>query len=510
MAYLGAIRGLEEVKSVFDLRRKGLLIRPNGENSGVVAPSQTSKNDWGALSPLIDLWELPEKRQIRGVSGSSAGAITAFMLALGMTTDKMLAAAEKNEKMWVGDDKVVVSEYERFFGDPDDKFRVLVTKGQDTLLEYTRDSFKKEFLALKKIGQVAMALSNPSAAAMGWAGVSSIHAMVNHFGWLQGETLIKRVLFSKDDRRDSEQRRDDFLYNLTMNGGLFSGFEVRSFFEELIKRELLWSRLPTVKPYTDRNPGTITFKEFYDMTGVDLVIVGVNLTSRQPLPFSYAETPDFPVTEAVAISMNVPILFKPIYIDFDLMKSQGKEEAMKQRQRYQGFFVDGGLLNNLTRNVFDNICDLETTYNGQLASRPIACLVKNSDINLSVLSFMLEEMPVPKEEKMSLDKAFGIDDALWAYHTQFSNLYAGIMDRTSFQLYDSVDYFMNIKLPVFLEEDEASFAGIEVKEGEIKRLETTDFSTPLVNRKRNELKAAKIKEQIINKCRIYINERITA
>ena len=84
------------------------------------------------------------------------------------------------------------------------------------------------------------------------------------------------------------------------------------------------------------------------------------------------------------------------------------------------------------------------------------------------------------------------------------------MDRTSFQLYDPVDYFMNIKLPVFLEEDEASFAGIEVKEGEIKRLETTDFSTPLVNRKRNELKAAKIKEQIINKCRIYINERITA
>lgn len=90
MVYLGAIRGLEQ------------------------------KANPGRPGALFDHRIHPSDRQLKGISGASAGAITAYMLALGMTADEIEKETNAAYAYRIGlepkrEETVYINAFERFF-----------------------------------------------------------------------------------------------------------------------------------------------------------------------------------------------------------------------------------------------------------------------------------------------------------------------------------------------------------------------------------------------------------
>lgn len=68
----------------------------------------------------------------------------------------------------------------------------------------------------------------------------------------------------------------------------------------------------------------MTFKQFYDITGVTFGVCVSNFSTDQPLYFSHEYTPDFIVIEAVAASMTIPPAIKPLYNEMNVVKPVSK------------------------------------------------------------------------------------------------------------------------------------------------------------------------------------------
>ena len=79
---------------------------------------------------------------------------------------------------------------------------------------------------------------------------------------------------------------------------------------------------------------SITFRELYEKTSVDLVITGTNITKNRTEYFSHATQPSMEVRVALRISTCIPFLFPAVVYNGDL-------------------YVDGGLLNNYPIWYFD-------------------------------------------------------------------------------------------------------------------------------------------------------------
>ena len=96
----------------------------------------------------------------------------------------------------------------------------------------------------------------------------------------------------------------------------------------------------------------LTFAKLFAATGKDLVVTGTNISASQPVFFRAALTPDFPVLDAVAISASFPFLFRPTAICYQGLAGKGRERAFYDRH-YSGYFIDGGIFNNLPINAFN-------------------------------------------------------------------------------------------------------------------------------------------------------------
>lgn len=150
-----------------------------------------------------------------------------------------------------------------------------------------------------------------------------------------------------------------YLHSLLLNRGLFSGYAAREFFRNLMKKHLVTAHFKAHKGAVPLDPD-MSFMEFYNVTGVDLVVTGVNISRREPRYFSVWHTPDFPVVEAVALSMSIPLVFKPVYIGGGVRKGDDAHNAA-----YQGLYVDGGMLNNYPVRAFDTIAKRSTLSTGE-------------------------------------------------------------------------------------------------------------------------------------------------
>lgn len=87
-------------------------------------------------------------------------------------------------------------------------------------------------------------------------------------------------------------------------------------------------------------PADLTFRQFFDLTGVDLMITGTNLSTNQSKYFSVGYSPEFPVIDAVGLSMAIPLIFKPVcstrpYVHY--------EETDDYNKAYTGLWADGGI-----------------------------------------------------------------------------------------------------------------------------------------------------------------------
>lgn len=221
--------------------------------------------------------------------------------------------------------------------------------------------------------------------------------------------LIKSMIVTEMFQIDPDLTLKHFD-DLLGNRGLYSGFQVRLFFESQVrsfaeklkftlfpdevlcddlvgpeydcnyvglegKRVFQISRGPfdnlngkerveicTLFNKTINDPCLMTFSDFYNLTGIDFVVASSNITQRRSKYFSVFHTPNFPVVDAVSISMNFPIVFRPLYINFPVKPGASDE----YNDAYKGLWVDGGIFNNLPIHAFDSLPSNleEVTYLG--------------------------------------------------------------------------------------------------------------------------------------------------
>lgn len=290
VAYLGAIRALERMKILpIDIHRPG-------------------------------------KNQILGISGASAGAITALLLAMGATAEQVQRILAQP------------STFTGFFDGPaPGLYRLVDSEGRSTVGGTARvDRFSGLETAAANI-VLFTALPVPAVA----VGATTLAAYQYLLGKLPGPmgNQIRRAPLA-------------YLNNLLLDRGLFPGFAPRKFFQVLMQRYLEQRILEAAHGDFGRVRGadTIGFAKFFELTGVDLVITGVNVSTRRPAVFSRRLTPGFPVADAVAISMNLPFIFKPARIDVEVPVTAFNPDS----QAYKGLWLDGGVLNNLPVHAFDD------------------------------------------------------------------------------------------------------------------------------------------------------------
>jgi predicted acylesterase/phospholipase RssA len=160
---------------------------------------------------------------------------------------------------------------------------------------------------------------------------------------------------------------DNFFYNILFDCGAFTGTGLRKLVQGIFKIFLeknldklceidnayknFKNKLANVKEEEKESiwesiTNRVNFKQLYQLTGKQLSVVGANLTTRGSLYFDYKRTPEFPVIDAVTISMNFPIVFKPVIIT-------GQEPDKMYGTELNGYWTDGGLLNNAPIHAFD-------------------------------------------------------------------------------------------------------------------------------------------------------------
>lgn len=300
--YLGAIKQLEEYK-VLPIQRKPFYLEFDG---GRVLRMGSG--------------------QLVGVSGSSAGAITALMLALGMNSGSIEYLLRNKS-----------AEFERFCDSPLPGAHRIFLNGKYQLTPDVDNGAFRERL-VEKMGNAGPGVS--ALTAMSFLPLL-LPIVLAHFRIKPSQFPLSKII-------SPEMRIEPaFMKALLVDGGLFIGSYATNFFENLIIKELVKFQKSSDAARDNRN---ISFKAFKDVTGVDLRITGTNIYTNKPHYFSAVHTPTFPVSLAVSISMNIPVLFKPIIIDSTLVDAKGRAT-----ESYKGLWVDGGLLNNLPLHAFDDV-----------------------------------------------------------------------------------------------------------------------------------------------------------
>ena len=264
----------------------------------------------GAIQALEDLQILPinkpaGKNKILGIAGASAGAITALVLALGYSSADLKKLLEDRDK------------FNAFFDGPfPGKYRVI---DQEAKMQAGSDPEVDNSVVTAR--QIAMGDVAPA--------------------------LISAFLPDIDDPILNAIKKDvkGYLYNLIFDRGLFPGFAVTEYFRTLLRN--YFDKQPKRKSAAAKvDYGMINFKEFYEQTRVDLVFAGVNTTNKRTGIFSQRTTPFLSIADAVSISMNIPLLFKPVRVDLLTLGTS-----------LTGYWVDGGVQNNLPLHAFDGFND---------------------------------------------------------------------------------------------------------------------------------------------------------
>lgn len=327
----------------------------------------------GVLKALEEKGVLPftpgAPKEIKGIAGTSAGAITALLLSMGYTSDEIdanyLTKPEVFNAFFDGPDNGSYRTVSSFNtpGRSDRSINIDLNETVEDFIKNSRDlSAQNPLIRTLAVSLLGFMQSNAQYQGLLKEPAHEVIFMLlkgsdttHHTNALVGKfsgTLLKSVIdliitqFVKSgfpDTSNEEQNaitsklKEDahgHIYNLLFDRGLFPGFTVRNFFIKAIE-----DRFKTL--FNEKiDGGRINFKTFYEYTKCNLVFTGVNILKKDFQYFSKDHTPDFPVAEAAAISMNLPFAFKPVYVE-------GGE--------LEGLWIDGGTVNNLPLHAFDYV-----------------------------------------------------------------------------------------------------------------------------------------------------------
>jgi hypothetical protein len=121
--------------------------------------------------------------------------------------------------------------------------------------------------------------------------------------------------------------------------GYFSSDGLRAWLEELFATQV--SRKTGTKPHD------VTFRQLYDAAGIELDVVAADLSLKDQIIFSYIETPNCVVADAVVASSSIPFAFASRLL-------QVPEGDNTREQFYHHTVVDGGVWSNFPIFVFED------------------------------------------------------------------------------------------------------------------------------------------------------------
>lgn len=93
----------------------------------------------------------------------------------------------------------------------------------------------------------------------------------------------------------------------------------------------------------------ITFRQLHDRGFKDLYITGTSLNQQRLVVFSYTTYPDMAISDAVRISMSIPLYFEAVCID-----AHGRVKDCRNLTATDDLMVDGGFTGNFPIDIFDD------------------------------------------------------------------------------------------------------------------------------------------------------------
>lgn len=179
------------------------------------------------------------------------------------------------------------------------------------------------------------------------------------------------------------------IISLLTEGGVYPGLSAFSWLDDLISIR--------IEERTGSKPARhVTFFTFFQVFGCDLAITGTNVATGKSEIFSKLTTPQLPVATAVRISMGLPFLFKPVritYKDYQKLtavnKFHGGPVGTMGPEQLVGTWVDGGVLNNLPIGAF------EAMGHSAAARHTLGFRLDLEDLRLS----QIEQMTILKSDR---------------------------------------------------------------------------------------------------------------
>lgn len=269
----------------------------------------------GGIKALEDLkiiryangW-LDPSGQIKGIAGSSAGAITAMLLMLGYNSEEIR--------------RVISSiNFNRFFDLPAIPRHVPTARG----CTQKTDSIIVDYI--KAVIDASLTIPGFPSLSLGKAASKEMITTVLNtiLSGPPADTAGPMVKLAAHPVLYGESLISDF--------GLFSGCFTRNLFEQILKGKT--------------GVDNITFSRLFEITKIKLVITGTNLEKRTVEYFSKDTTPNMPVATAVRISMSLPFGFKPVRIT-------AAEAQQLGHPHLEGLWIDGGVKDNIPVRAFEN------------------------------------------------------------------------------------------------------------------------------------------------------------
>jgi|WetSurMetagenome_2_1015567.scaffolds.fasta_scaffold05352_4 predicted acylesterase/phospholipase RssA len=324
---------MSKIESIDDVK---YLVFEGGGGKGVLFLGALEAFESSNLKGILPIGS--GNSQIKGLAGSSIGALFAYLLALGWSKKKI-------ENLWFNsklplsilDHHAMPDSFTAVISDgptqvprsPEQKFykegdSVAEREAAQKVFRDSRIKSIRDYLLLDKLfpSVTASYLSGfvTQKIAQGVLDEAILPSLTN-----STNPIIKHLV------KGGKDGLINYIYCLVFDRGFYSGFALRNF----------------IKTQVGGTIASFNFEDLFAKTQIHLAVTGTNTSGHFPAYFSHLITPKFPVLDAVVISMHYPILFKPVWV----------EATKNEPEGYTGFWVDGGYLNNLPIHAFDDDAD---------------------------------------------------------------------------------------------------------------------------------------------------------
>lgn len=331
----------------------------------------------GAIKALEDMkviqYENFRLKNIKGVAGASAGSITSLFLACGYNSREIT-------------DILKLENFNKFFDGPDINKQPFLINNNKMSNERFLERQKQRLVGL---GYIHTMILN----SLGINVSSTIRPF--ELGEFQGigvflNSIIDDVItnFGKNNLPDEvllrlKKKKADLIYCLYMDFGVFTGNEIRNFFDKWIAMARVRIDYPDkfknasisdLSRTYDNSKSSIDFKIRYmntsigdlgKLTKMKLAFTGTNMLDMKSYIFSSFDdlTNKIAAADIVRISMSIPFAYKPIIIELEDLKYIFGSSDWKNHRALSGIWVDGGLTNNIPINAFKQFSNSSSRQN---------------------------------------------------------------------------------------------------------------------------------------------------